>query len=279
MTARPADRPADPPAGPRPGPPAEGAAHPASARRGAAAARLDTGAGRFRCGPHRGDPLVAELRPVPGERTASPEAVRRATAELARRGYRHVVTPALAPIEQEAYLANGYVVRERLHLLERTVRLGDARPGPTPPGVRLRRATAADRPAVLALDAEAFDGFWRLDDPALTDAIGATPTARFRIARDGDGLVGYAVTGRAGRRGYLQRLAVAARSRRRGVAGALIADATSWLARHGVRSLAVNTQEANDAALDLYRRHGFEPQVGGLAVLERSLAAPAPGPP
>lgn len=235
------------------------------------ASLLDTGAGRFRVGPHRGRADLAQLGLLPGGPPTGAEGVRRAVLHLQGAGWRHVVTTALAPVEQEAFFANGFSVREHLHLLDRPVRLADARQRDVPAAVQLQRATPADRAAVLALDQSAFDDFWQLDERGLLDAIAATPSARLRLARHHDRVVGYHVTGRAGRRGYLQRLAVDPAVRRRGVATALIADGARWLARTGVRSMVVNTQEHNVRALALYEARGFVLQAGGLGVLERDL--------
>jgi ribosomal-protein-alanine N-acetyltransferase len=208
-----------------------------------------------------------------------PEGVRRATSRLERDGWLRAVTPALSPIEQEAFFANGFTVREHLHLLERPVRLADARQGEVPTGLRLGRSTAADRPEILTVDHVAFDEFWRLDERGLLDAIAATPSARVRVARQGGRIVGYHVTGRAGRRGYLQRLAVDPALRRQGLATALIADGARWLARCGARTMVVNTQERNAGALALYEARDFVLQPGGLAVLERGLASTPAAPP
>jgi ribosomal protein S18 acetylase RimI-like enzyme len=243
------------------------------------ASLLDTGSGRFRVGPHRGDAGLAQLGPLPGTPLAAPEGVRRAVVQLQRDGWRRAVTPALSPVEQEAFYANGFTVREHLHLLERPVRLADARLRELPDGVRLGRATADQRPAILAVDQLAFDEFWRLDERGLLDAVAATPSARVRVARADDRIVGYHVTGRAGRRGYLQRLAVDPQLRRLGVATALIADGARWLARSGARAMVVNTQEGNAGALALYQARGFVLQPGGLAVLERDLTVAAATPP
>lgn len=217
---------------------------------------------------------MALLGPAPGGPLSGPAGVRAAVEVLQSEGYRRVVSPALAPVEQEAYLANGFTVRERLHLLERPVRLADLRPPAGPDGVRTSRALTQDRPEVLALDHRAFDDFWQLDEPGLLDALAATPTARFRVALLDDRLVGYAITGRAGRRGYLQRLAVDPDVRRRGIASALVDAGVAWLARHGVRSLLVNTQERNEVALALYERLGFTHKPAGLAVLQLELPEP-----
>jgi ribosomal protein S18 acetylase RimI-like enzyme len=228
---------------------------------------------RLRVAPWRGDPTTANV--VARHGPPSPYAVARCVEQLADGGYASALTTALAPIDQVPWLASGFTVHERLHLLSRPVEpLPQA--GPTP--VSLRRGRRRDRPAVLAVDGAAFSPFWRLDGAGLDDALTATPSARFRVAARTDGdqaVVGYAVTGRAGARGYLQRLAVDPRSQGSGVGTALIADALRWLRRWGAREVLVNTQESNERAVALYEGLGFRRHDEGLAVLQRPLGAPA----
>lgn len=183
-------------------------------------------------------------------------------ASLSRSGHEVAFTGALPPAEQAPFLAAGFKVHERLHLL-----LHDLNRLPElPEGSRPHRARRADRAEVLALDARAFDDFWQLDDRGLEDALRATPVSRFRLVRD-QMVSGYAVCGRSGHRGYLQRLAVDPTVRRCGVGTALVVDGLRWLRRRNVRSVAVNTQEGNAAALALYERLGFRLDPHGLAVL------------
>jgi ribosomal protein S18 acetylase RimI-like enzyme len=229
--------------------------------------------GQLRIGPWQGGQRVAYIVPVNAGSPSSVLEVRRALDVLAGRGYSSVVTAALAPLDEAAFLTAGFEVRERLHLLARAL------PGPPPPdppaGVTIRRAHAPDRGDVLALDHQAFDHFWRLDEVGLDDAIAATPSARFRVAVTADAetpaVVGYAVVGRASQRGYVQRLAVSPAHHGRGLGRVLLLDGIRWLERRRVRRVMVNTQEHNASALALYEREGFERQPGGLAVLTRSL--------
>jgi ribosomal protein S18 acetylase RimI-like enzyme len=87
---------------------------------------------------------------------------------------------------------------------------------------------------------------------------------------------GYAITGRAGPRGYLQRLAVEPAGQRGGIGTALVGDGLRWLRRWGAKEVLVNTQEGNDAAVQLYERLGFRLEAGGLAVLRRAVDRPSP---
>jgi len=243
-------------------------------RDGVHGARTSTiGGDRLRILPWRGDNEIAYLVARTGRPSAA--AIAGCIDELVRRGFRAVLTTALAEPDQAPFLANGFTVHERLHLLSRRVEpLLDA----SGLDVALRRGRRTDRARVLAVDGAAFPAFWRLDEPGLTDAVAATPSARFRVAtRVGqEEIGGYAVTGRAGSRGYLQRLAVDPRLQRGGMATALVADALRWLRRWGADEVLVNTQVGNDGAVALYEHLGFRRQAEGLAVLRRDVDG-APG--
>lgn len=224
---------------------------------------------QVRAGPWQGDSRVAYLVPFCSGPTLSVRFVRWAMAELGARGFSRVVTSALAPVDQVAFLGAGFEVQERLHLLSHDLETLPAPNVDAPAGHR--RARASDHPAVLDLDARAFPTFWRLDGQGLDDALAATPRTRFRVITLGGDMVAYALTGRAGRRGFLQRLAVDPERRRRGLGRALVLDALRWLRRRRVERVVVNTPTGNEAALALYQSLGFRREQRGLSVLGARL--------
>lgn len=222
----------------------------------------------------RGDERVAVLSPVPDRSGAGTDdgAVAREVTRLRALGVERIVTGALAPGERAPFLANGFGHHEHLHLLRHDLqRLPIGLDGTD--GSTGRRARRRDRPGVLALDHRAFDDFWALDHRGLDDAVRATPTTRFRVVPGrGRAALGYAVTGRASERGYLQRLAVDPDAQGGGIGRALVVDALRWLRRSGARTAVVNTQAHNHAALHLYRGLGFVDEPDGLTVLALDLA-------
>ena len=232
---------------------------------GAAVEVIRWGGERARVGPWRGDGRMAQLTPAGDGRLPTAAFLRRCIDQLSERGFSRIVTGAMSPIEATAYLAVGFEVEERLHLL--THDLHDLPRVVVPPGLRMRRATEGDRDEVLRVDHEAFPGFWRLDAGGLRDALEATPAARFRVAGEDGHVVGYAITGRSGRRGFVQRLAVAPGHHGRGLGSALAIDGLRWLRRWRVERAVVNTQINNRRALDLYERLGFHREATGLCVL------------
>jgi ribosomal protein S18 acetylase RimI-like enzyme len=222
--------------------------------------------GPLRVGAWHGDERVAFVTLTGEGPPPAASAIQWCCERLADRGVKRMITGALSNAEQQGFLAVGFEVHERLHLL-----VHDLRHVPEPVSeVRLRRARRSDRAAVLDVDHSAFDDFWRLDEAGLSDAIGATPITRFRVAIDPD-LAGYAVCGRAGPRGYVQRLAVDPQRQHAGIGGALVVDGLRWMRRHHVGQALVNTQLGNERALSLYEDLGFRRQPDGLAVLVRSL--------
>lgn len=217
----------------------------------------------MRVGPWHAGRGAAQLAPLPGEPLPSPALLRCCLDDLTASGCPEVYTSALTPAEQPPFLAAGFVVREELHLLVRPL---DDLPGLTGP-VELRRPRRGDWTTIEALDERAFDEFWHLDRHGIADAQRATPSHRTRVAVTGAGVVGYAVHGRSGGRGYVQRLAVDPRWARQGIGSALLLDGLRWMRLRGVRRAYVNTQVGNTAALACYGHHGFALEPDGLAVL------------
>jgi ribosomal protein S18 acetylase RimI-like enzyme len=235
--------------------------------------RVRGAGGRLRVASWRGDSSSVLLAPILERGGPRPADVARCVGVLRDRGVQTALTAALGPADQQPFLDHGFEVHERLHLLTHDLRLLPAASDRVA-AAAIRRARRRDRAGVLGVDRDAFPPFWQLDDEGLTEAVAATPSTRFRVAHDvvgADGVIAYTIWGRAGHRGYLQRLAVAPKHEGRGIAVALLADGLRWLRRRGATRVYVNTQEANDRALRLYERTGFRRQRDGLAVLRLEL--------
>jgi ribosomal protein S18 acetylase RimI-like enzyme len=217
---------------------------------------------RLRVKPWQGHSFIALVGPARTSRSPTPSDVLRCVDGLGSRGVTAAVTPALSPLEAAPFFRAGFTVYENLHLLARYL------DGPLPSSShRLRRGRPWHRRQVLHIDARAFEEFWQFDASALREARRATPTSRFMVSVGPDGPDGYAVTGQAGVRGYLQRLAVEPEQQGRGIGSALVHDALGWLHRRGVGVALVNTQDRNVRALALYEHLGFVRQRDGLVVL------------
>lgn len=212
--------------------------------------------------PWQGEQFIALVGPARVSRPPRAAEINNCLRDLAERRVASAITPALSPKEAEPFEQAGFRLHERLHLL--------ARPLDEPPprvDQRIRKGRPWNQRRVLELDGKAFEHFWRFDATSLREARRATPTNRFVVAAPGRTLAGYAVTGRAGSRGYLQRLAVDPEFQGAGIGAALVNDCLSWLHRKGAGMALVNTQERNVRALELYERLGFVRQREGLIVL------------
>jgi GNAT superfamily N-acetyltransferase len=127
--------------------------------------------------------------------------------------------------------------------------------------------------AALAVDQAAFPAGEGFDELSIHEALKATPKTQLRFVcrseggRDPSAVVGYAISGCAQRRGYLQRLAVHPTAKGTGLGAALCEDSMLWARHRHAAVLAVNTRTDNKRALDLYMRLGFAPIPGGLVVM------------
>jgi ribosomal protein S18 acetylase RimI-like enzyme len=224
---------------------------------------------RARTGPWRGDSQVAFLAPVPDAPLPSADFLRRCLAVLTDRGFSRVVTAALSPLEQGGFLAAGFEVTEELHLLAIDL---DGIP-PVPSDLALSRIRWNQRAEILSIDQAAFSQFWQFDEQGLAEALRATPRTRFRaaLAPGERRFAGYAICGRSGQRGFVQRLAVHPDYQRHGLGRGLLLDGLNWMRRRGVRRAVVNTQLGNSAALSLYLETGFRREPSGLSVLTAGL--------
>lgn len=165
-------------------------------------------------------------------------------------GFRPIQTLALLQLDDETSFRRFRKLRSPLHEM-RSLR-----------SVRSLQV-AAD------IDAKAFDSGWEMDAPGIREACLATPQHRIRLAVSADDRpLGYMVTGKSGATGFIQRLAVDPQSEGIGVGSALLQDGLTWLARHRVESVLVNTHVDNRRALELYRRWGFRLLEDHLVVLE-----------
>ena len=226
--------------------------------------RRFTGSTGLRVVPWQGDRLVALVGPARHGRGPRVNDVIECVEQLDAWGVERAVTPALTHLDAQPFLDGGFRLLERLHLLSRP--LYNQPPEPTRP---IRAGRTWHRRAVLDIDRRAFDDFWRFDETSLREARGATPGSKFAVVIERGEVLGYAVTGRAGTRGYLQRLAVDPRHSGKGIGTDLVMDSFDWAFHRGVQRMMVNTQERNQRALGLYRHLGFEPEPDGLVVLER----------
>ena len=202
-------------------------------------------------------------------------------------------TTALTPTDAQLFLDHGFVVRSELALLTKELtrnplsrllrprsrdRYRDGRARSAGGNVRILRGSQENLDTVVVVDREAFGTAWAMDLHDLESALTATPSSRLHLAVLGgdDDTVGFAITGRSGHRGYLQRLAVRPSAQGSGIGRALVNASCEWSARSDIRRLIVNTQTTNTTALRLYHRSGFVQAPLGLVLLEFPLADEVP---
>ncbi|SUZ65354.1 uncharacterized protein METZ01_LOCUS18208, partial [marine metagenome] len=219
----------------------------------------DSSGVRIRTSSRRGS--EAYLRPTRSSKKLRSDEIRAALEVLALNGVKSVFTSAIGQPEQSFFMSLGFEVHEELLLLSNDLSMHVPKPGRA-----TRRALRSDRAHILDIDTSAFPRFWQFDTAGLSEAIKATPSSRVRVNADLPPQ-GFAITGRAGRQGFLQRLAVHPTHQGGGLGRSLVADALSWLQKRRATDVLVNTQLGNLTALGLYESMGFTRQSKGLAVL------------
>jgi ribosomal protein S18 acetylase RimI-like enzyme len=233
---------------------------------------LHSGAGRARVRPWWHDTTVAQITFADHGEVPSSTGLRVWLCELRARGFASVRSGAVSEGSADTLQRQGFQVVQRLHLLDLSLVGWQA---PRDKTLRTTQLRVRDRTAAADVDRAAFGDPWAIDTVGISETCAATPAHRSR-AIDGaqlgaEGLVGYAVTGRANYTGYLQRLAVQPEVQARGVGWSLTHDSLTWMQKRRLTRAMVNTHIDNDVALGLYRRFGFRVLPQGLVVLARGL--------
>lgn len=128
---------------------------------------------------------------------------------------------------------------------------------------------AAERAAAVALwRAAGLTRPWNDPDRDLALALGCA-AAEVLAARDGGELVGTAMVGFDGHRGWLYYVAVDPARRGAGIGRALVAAAEAWLAARDAPKAQLMVRDDNPAARGFWARLGYELQPA--AVLGRRL--------
>jgi [ribosomal protein S18]-alanine N-acetyltransferase len=120
------------------------------------------------------------------------------------------------------------------------------------PGLRLRRLTYSDLPAVLSIERRSFPTPWSL---AMFVLELSKPAGICLAATDHQGLAGYLVCSRYADVWHLMNVAVTPERRRRGIATKLIRRLFDEAGPEARFTLEVRT--SNTGAIEMYERFGF----------------------
>jgi ribosomal protein S18 acetylase RimI-like enzyme len=216
------------------------------------------------------EPNVAHLVLYNQSRLPTPSEVITWISELRTAGFDTIRTGALGAQAGARFERLGFESIQSLVLLEHTSISAAAASASKTSTDTIRLAPERDQVA-SEVDVAAFGPGWCIDRTGIGDVRSATPRHRARAVQVGPDVVAYAVSGRDGRNGYIQRLAVSPAHQHQGHGLVLVADSLRWMARWRVHRALVNTHTGNEAALGLYHRLGFTDLHDRLHVYERRI--------
>lgn len=175
-----------------------------------------------------------------------------ARQQIAQAGGAKVAVIAIQPWFQEILASNGFENRQQIVLLEWRYQPSVAH---SASGIRIRKMTEADLPAVEKTDAASFEPLWHNPLDTLHRALGQAFYAT--VAENENGIIGYQLSTGGAQRAHLARLAVHPAVQGKGAGRALLSDLFAYLTYRSIPRLSVNTQSDNAVSLSLYQRMGF----------------------
>jgi ribosomal-protein-alanine N-acetyltransferase len=123
------------------------------------------------------------------------------------------------------------------------------------PDAIVRPMTAADVPAVVAIETEAFTTPWEPD--TFEGLLGREGVELLVFEEPGSGVLGYAVLWCVLDQGELANIAIRPDLRGQGLGARLLSAVLETCRRRGVAHLFLEVRDSNVAALALYERFGF----------------------
>ena len=120
----------------------------------------------------------------------------------------------------------------------------------------IRPLHEGDLDAVIEVESASFVEPWSRS--LFAEEI-AQPTRRYLVALDGEAACGYGGIMLVGEDAHVVTLAVAPEYREQGVASRLLMGLIDVARAGDARHLTLEVRESNQAALELYRKFGFEP--------------------
>ena len=124
-----------------------------------------------------------------------------------------------------------------------------------PDDIEIRAAEERDIDAVHAIETESFPGPWRRE--FFENELTASGRYSIVAVRKGS-VIGYIFAMRIFEEMHINKIAVTAAERRKGIAGTLMARCTEFAKRQGVTMMSLEVRKSNSGAQWFYRGLGFE---------------------
>lgn len=175
-------------------------------------------------------------------------------------------SPPLTESTSRMWLKAGFELDRRLDVFNREI--GHVIANPT---TKIVTGDLENLDEVIAIDAGAFETFWRFGRPGIVDAMRSTPNNVLLLSMVGTDVAGFAIMGMAGQKSYLQRIGVAGQHRAKGHGSSLVRAGLQWASKKGAVSVVLNTQPDNATAQALYSNEGFDHHPRTLQLLKKAL--------
>ena len=161
----------------------------------------------------------------------------------------------------------GWNVYKRLYVCDQNLKYLPKNTYQDLSSVSQKKLEVNDFSYLLDLDKNIFDSYWRNSKTSFHETLKSCVNNYLFLLREQGKLIGYAILGETRNLSYLQRIGVDINYQSLGYGKGLLQNVLNFAKKRNFYTIKLNTQETNESALSLYKKHGFIVQKKKLIIM------------
>jgi len=167
----------------------------------------------------------------------------------------------------ESWESAGWNVYKRLYVCDQNLKYLPKNTYQDLSSVSQKKLEVKDFSYLLDLDKNIFDSYWRNSKTSFHETLKSCVNNYLFLLREQGKLIGYAILGETRNLSYLQRIGVDINYQSLGYGKGLLQNVLNFAKKRNFYTIKLNTQETNESALSLYKKHGFIVQKNKLIIM------------
>ena len=168
----------------------------------------------------------------------------------------------------ESWESAGWKTHKKLYVCDQNLKYLSLDNFDNSDNISQKKLEVSDFSYLLDLDKNIFDTYWRNSNSSFHETLKSCVNNYLFVQKNREKLIGYAILGETRNLSYLQRIGVDKNFQRQGFGKKLLQQVLIFAKRKKFFTMKLNTQETNELALNLYKKHGFIVQQKNLVIMK-----------